>query len=98
VLLLDEPSAALDPRQRARLWEFVLALAGGGTTVIFSTHHIVEAERYGDRLLVLADGERLFDGTPRQFHTTVAKDSGKGAGGRADFEQAFVSFLAHRGH
>ncbi|MGZ5332690.1 MAG: ABC transporter ATP-binding protein [Solirubrobacterales bacterium] len=98
VLLLDEPSAALDPRQRARLWEFVLALAGGGTTVIFSTHHILEAERYGDRLLVLADGERLFDGTPRQFHTTVAKDSGKRAGGRADFEQAFVSFLAHRGH
>jgi len=99
VLLLDEPSAALDPRQRARLWEFVLALAGGGTTVIFSTHHIQEAERYGNRMLVLADGERLFLGTPRQFHTTVAKDAGKRpAAGQGDFEQAFVSFLAHRGH
>ena len=95
VLLLDEPSAALDPRQRVRLWDFVLALAGRGTTVIFSTHHIQEAERYGDRLLVLADGERLFDGTPRQFHSTVAKESGRKSG---DFEQAFVSFLAHRGH
>src|SRR5918994_2094290 len=62
VLLLDEPSVGLDPRQRARLWEFVLALAGGGTTVIFSTHDIQEAERYGQRLLVLADGESLFDG------------------------------------
>jgi ABC-2 type transport system ATP-binding protein len=97
VLLLDEPSAALDPRQRARLWEFVLALAGAGTTVIFSTHHIQEAERYGDRMLVLADGERLFDGTARQFHTTVAKDAGR-AKKPADFEEAFVSFLAHRGH
>ena len=48
VLLLDEPSAGLDPRQRERLWEFVLALAGGGTTVIFSTHNIQEAERYGE--------------------------------------------------
>ena len=53
----------LDPRQRERLWEFVLGLAGGGTTVIFSTHNIAEAERYGQRLLVLADGEALFDGT-----------------------------------
>ena len=63
VLLLDEPSTGLDPRQRERLWEFVLGLAGAGTTVIYSTHHLLEAERYGDRLLVLADGERVFDGT-----------------------------------
>ena len=63
-LLLDEPSVGLDPRQRARLWEFVGDLAGRGTTVIFSTHDIQEAERYGRRLLVLADGESLFDGSP----------------------------------
>jgi ABC-2 type transport system ATP-binding protein len=95
VLLLDEPSTGLDPRQRARLWEFVLELAGGGTTVIYSTHHIHEAERYGDRLLVMADGESLFHGTARQFHTTVNKEAGKKA---RDFEEAFVSFLAARGH
>ena len=40
VLLLDEPSTGLDPRQRERLWEFVLGLAGAGTTVIYSTHHL----------------------------------------------------------
>ena len=71
VLLLDEPSAGLDPRQRARLWEFVAALAAGGTTVIFSTHNIQEAERYGQRLLVLADGERLFDGGAAQLREAV---------------------------
>ena len=71
VLLLDEPSTGLDPRQRERLWEFVLGLAGGGTTVIFSTHNIAEAERYGDRLLVLADGERLFDGTASELHAAA---------------------------
>ena len=65
VLLLDEPSVGLDPRQRSRLWEFVSALADRGTTVIFSTHDIQEAERYGGRLLVLADGEALFDGAAR---------------------------------
>ena len=71
VLLLDEPSTGLDPRQRARLWEFVLGLAGRGTTVIFSTHNIAEAERYGQRLLVLADGQRLFDGTAAELHAAA---------------------------
>jgi ABC-2 type transport system ATP-binding protein len=92
VLLLDEPSAGLDPRQRERLWDFVLALAGGGTTVIFSTHDLAEAERYGQRLLVLADGENLFDGTPPDLHAAVPES------GARDFEQAFVAFLRERGH
>jgi ABC-2 type transport system ATP-binding protein len=96
VLLLDEPSVGLDPRQRARLWEFVAALAGAGTTVIFSTHDIQEAERYGRRLLVLADGEALFDGTPGALREAVRREA-DGAADR-DFETAFVAFLHHRGH
>ena len=92
VLLLDEPSSGLDPRQRERLWEFVLELAGGGTTVIFSTHYIQEAERYGRRLLVLADGERVFDGTPGELHAAVPES------GARDFEEAFVHYLRDRGH
>ncbi|HLH65974.1 MAG TPA: ABC transporter ATP-binding protein [Solirubrobacteraceae bacterium] len=63
VLLLDEPSSALDPRQRARLWDLILDLAGRGTTVVFSTHDIAEVQRYADRVLLLADGELLFCGT-----------------------------------
>jgi ABC-2 type transport system ATP-binding protein len=91
-LLLDEPSAGLDPRQRERLWDFVLGLAGGGTTVIFSTHNIQEAERYGQRLLVLADGEALFDGGSEALHAAVPDSDGR------DFEKAFVAFLRERGH
>ena len=96
VLLLDEPSVGLDPRQRARLWEFVGGLAGGGTTVIFSTHNIQEAERYGERLLVLADGERLFHGSDAELRDLVAQATPDAAG--SDFESAFVAFLHHRGH
>jgi ABC-2 type transport system ATP-binding protein len=93
VLLLDEPSSGLDPRQRERLWEFVLELArGSGTTVVFSTHYIQEAERYGDRLLVIADGETVFDGTPRELHEAVPES------GARDFEEAFVFYLRERGH
>jgi ABC-2 type transport system ATP-binding protein len=96
VLLLDEPSVGLDPRQRARLWEFVSALAGRGTTVIFSTHDIQEAERYGRRLLVLADGESLFDGSAEGLREAVRREAPEAAD--RDFETAFVAYLHHRGH
>jgi ABC-2 type transport system ATP-binding protein len=96
VLLLDEPSVGLDPRQRARLWEFVSALAGGGTTVIFSTHDIQEAERYGGRVLVLADGESLFDGSAGELRQAVRSEAPESAD--RDFETAFVAYLHHRGH
>jgi ABC-2 type transport system ATP-binding protein len=97
VLLLDEPSVGLDPRQRARLWEFVSGLAGDhGTTVIFSTHDIQEAERYGMRLLVLADGEAVFDGSPDGLREAVRREAAEAAD--KDFETAFVAFLHHRGH
>jgi ABC-2 type transport system ATP-binding protein len=90
VLLLDEPSTALDPRQRERLWEFIGGLATQGTTVVYSTHVVSEAERHANRVLVLADGERLFWGTPAELEETVVSDG--------DFEGAFVAFLRERGH
>ena len=46
------------------MWEFLDALAAAGTTIVFATHDVAEAERHADRVLVLADGELLFDGTP----------------------------------
>jgi ABC-2 type transport system ATP-binding protein len=91
VLLLDEPSSALDPRQRERLWEFILRLAEEGTTVVYATHHIPEADRYAHRLIVLADGERVFDGSPRELEQATGTTG-------LDFEQAFVEFLQQRGH
>ncbi len=96
VLLLDEPSVGLDPRQRARLWEFVGELARRGTTVIFSTHDIQEAERYGRRLLVLADGEALFDGPTEGLREALRREAPEAA--ESDFETAFVAYLRHRGH
>ncbi|HEX3277376.1 MAG TPA: ABC transporter ATP-binding protein [Thermoleophilaceae bacterium] len=91
VLLLDEPSAALDPRQRERLWEFILRLAADGTTVVYATHHVPEADRYATQLIVLADGERVFDGSPRELEQATGTTG-------LDFERAFVEFLHQRGH
>jgi ABC-2 type transport system ATP-binding protein len=91
VLLLDEPSSALDPRQRERLWEFIVRLAEDGTTVVFATHHIQEADHYASQLIVLADGERVFVGSPRELEQATGTTG-------LDFEQAFVHFLHQRGH
>jgi ABC-2 type transport system ATP-binding protein len=90
LLLLDEPSAALDPRQRERLWAFV---AGLPATVIYATHDVGEAERYADRVLVLADGELLFTGTPDEL-----RSQGSAPTTHPDLEVAFVAFLHARGH
>jgi len=93
VLALDEPSTALDPRQRERLWSFIVGLAHHGRCVVFSTHNIDEAERYAQRVLVLADGELLFNGSPAAFVAQAA-----GEDGTTGFEEAFVAFLGERGH
>jgi ABC-2 type transport system ATP-binding protein len=90
VLLLDEPSSALDPRHRQRVWELLDRKAASGTTIIFATHDLAEAARHADRLLVLAEGELLFSGTPEELETAV--------GPAKDFEAAFVQYLEERGH
>jgi ABC-2 type transport system ATP-binding protein len=87
VLALDEPSSALDPGQRERLWRFIAGLAERGTSVVFSSHNVAEAQRHGDRVIVLDEGRLLFDGTPAALMVRA------GAGEEADFERALVSFL-----
>jgi ABC-2 type transport system ATP-binding protein len=86
VLALDEPSSALDPGQRARLWEFVGTLAAQGTSVLFSTHHLGEVRRYATRAIVLAEGRVLFDGAPAEL-----------MGDADDLEGAFLRLLGERG-
>jgi ABC-2 type transport system ATP-binding protein len=88
VLALDEPSSALDPRQRERLWRFIRTLADAGTSVVFSTHNVGEAERYADRVIVLDEGRMIFAGTPQALMAAAPAASG------TDFEQALVAFLA----
>jgi ABC-2 type transport system ATP-binding protein len=98
LLLLDEPSTALDPRQRERLWQFIGGLAARGTTVVYSTHVVSEVERHATRVLVLADGERLFWGTPAELEEAVTSDGDLESNFENNFEAAFVAFLRERGH
>jgi len=70
VLLLDEPTAALDPRQRERLWELATETRTRGGAVVFVTQNLEELERFANRVVVLRDGELVFEGTRQEYDTT----------------------------
>ncbi len=58
---------------------------------MFSTHNVAEVERYANRVLLLADGELLFTGTPTELEQAVGGDP-------RDLEAALLRFLHQRGH
>jgi len=67
VLLLDEPTASLDPEQRRRLWQLLDDHRGAGGAAVLATHSLEEVARLADRVLVLLDGRVVFDGSPDEL-------------------------------
>ena len=72
ILVLDEPTAGLDPEQRLRFREIVSERAGD-RTVLLSTHQTEDVAALCPRVVVMLDGAALFEGTPRAL-TDVAED------------------------
>ncbi|MCI8725806.1 MAG: energy-coupling factor transporter ATPase [Hungatella sp.] len=67
VLILDEPTAGLDPRGRDEILDQIKELHDKrGMTIILVSHSMEDIARYADRLMVMNHGEKAFDGTPRQ--------------------------------
>ncbi len=64
ILLLDEPTSAVDPQSRRDFWENLFALVGRGTTILVSTHYMDEAERC-HRLAILDRGRLAAEGEPK---------------------------------
>jgi ABC-2 type transport system ATP-binding protein len=64
LLFLDEPTTGFDPEVRRQFWELVRTLAGGGTTVLLTTHYLEEAEALADRVGVIARGRLVALDTP----------------------------------
>jgi ABC-2 type transport system ATP-binding protein len=74
LIFLDEPTTGMDPQARRSLWELVLALKRGGTTVLLTTHYMEEAEQLCDRIAIMDHGRILESGTvdelvQRRFRT-----------------------------
>lgn len=70
LLLLDEPTSAVDPQSRRDFWEDLFELAAVGTTILVSTHYMDEAERC-HRLAILDLGRIVAEGSPRQLMTGI---------------------------
>lgn len=73
LLLLDEPTSAVDPQSRRDFWERLFALAEAGATILVSTHYMDEAERCHG-LAILAEGRVVAEGTPRTLMESVGAD------------------------
>ena len=74
VLLLDEPTASLDPRQRRRFWEVASKVHQSGGAVVFATQNLEELERFANRVAVLLEGKLVFDGTVDEFSSSSEAD------------------------
>src|SRR4029434_8481907 len=73
LLLLDEPTSAVDPQSRRDFWERLFQLADEGATILVSTHYMDEAERCHG-LAILAEGRLVAEGTPRHLMGNVDAD------------------------
>jgi len=71
LLVLDEPTAALDVEARRRFWASMRQLTAAGRTVLFATHHLEEADAYADRVVLLARGRVVADGPATAIKAVV---------------------------
>ena len=87
ILVLDEPTAAMDVESRRSFWASMRSFADAGRTVLFATHYLEEADAVADRVIVMARGRVVSDGSvtalkagvgARQVRFTLGSDSAAG--------------------
>jgi len=91
ILFLDEPTSGVDPLARREFWQRINALAESGVTVLVTTHFMAEAD-YCDRLVIMADGEVLAQGTPAELKARFQSDSLPSP----SMEDAFIGLIERR--
>ncbi len=86
LLILDEPTAGVDPLLRIRFWDWFATMVEGGTSIIVTTHNISEAARC-QNVVFLRDGRKLEQGTPAELMASYHADN---------LEAAFVAATRSR--
>ncbi|RIX59478.1 ABC transporter ATP-binding protein [Paenibacillus nanensis] len=71
MIVLDEPTVGMDVESRSRFWEVVRALASSGRTILLTTHYLEEADAVADRIVVIAQGRLVADGTPDELKASM---------------------------
>ncbi|MCP5066231.1 MAG: ABC transporter ATP-binding protein [bacterium] len=87
VLLLDEPTVGVDPQSRVRLFDMVRAQVEMGTTVLYTTHYMEEAEQLCDRLAIMDHGKLIAQGTLEELRGEVGERDLLRLSGRFDPER-----------
>ncbi len=67
LVFLDEPTAGLDPQARRLVWDFIRDLKGKGSTIILTTHDMVEADVLSDHIAIIDQGKIIAQGTPGEL-------------------------------
>ncbi len=73
VLVLDEPSAGLDPRSRQVVWSTIRELVAEGVTLLLTTQYLEEADALADRVVLIDRGREVASGTPAQLKSQVGE-------------------------
>jgi len=71
LLVLDEPTVAMDVEVRREFWTSMREFAAAGKTVVFATHYLEEADSYADRIVLMARGRIVADGPATEIKATV---------------------------
>jgi ABC-2 type transport system ATP-binding protein len=71
LLVLDEPTVAMDVEGRKSFWKTMREYAAEGRTVLFATHYLEEADAYADRIVLMAAGRVVADGAPTEIKSMV---------------------------
>ncbi len=71
LLVLDEPTVAMDVEGRRAFWTTMREFAAGGRTIVFATHYLEEADAYADRAVLMAHGRIVADGPPTEIRARV---------------------------
>ncbi|GAB3613055.1 ABC transporter ATP-binding protein [Humibacter ginsengisoli] len=72
LMFLDEPTAAMDVEARRTFWQSMREFTDAGRTVVFATHYLDEADAYADRIVMMAGGRVVADGTPGEVKAVVS--------------------------
>jgi len=71
LLVLDEPTVAMDVEGRHVFWNSIRGIAASGKTIVFATHYLEEADSYADRIVLMARGRIVADGPATEIKATV---------------------------
>jgi ABC-2 type transport system ATP-binding protein len=78
LLVLDEPTVAMDVESRHEFWNSMRAFAARGKTVVFATHYLEEADAYADRIVLIARGQLVADGSATEIKARAASRTIRG--------------------